>query len=1007
MRATHIRTLSLIEFSQKRSRPSNSIRICSWNIRGLSEEKIHHDILGELLKDIDILALQETWLYENRVIDIEGYKAFHVIRPDPDKNAQHGSGGISVFIKNCLQNRVSLLKSYMDNIVWFKIDTNDSDKPIALCVIYLYHEHSSGNINRDDYFQLLEQDISLYKNQYSICLTGDFNARTGNINDFCQDVEGSDAPGVDTNDFIDSDYFPQIFCEKRVSNDKGVNTYGKNLIDICKSTGIRIANGRFSDISSKYTFIGSNGKSVIDYVIVDDINAMSISSCEVCNKLPESDHCPVLFSLKYNTSSCISDHNSQSRKIYKYKWNKEDLSKLQHTLGNETCTKLQQKMMSQIQLLEDVNIVTDSWYDYFTCAVESIFPKKLCKKMKTNKAPWIDQECVDVRRSLLRQENVNCTNTVKTYKALIQRKKRAFKSELLTTLEDCCNKNPTQFWKTIQSLNHDKQDVCVEPNLVCDKLRELSVIPEMDYFDKSFEQEIQQFIDIYAQCDFDSCIRNKEMCDVLNSNIEVEEITQAIHKIKTGKSPGIDQIPIEFIKATIDAIKFDLKLLFDYILKSEIYPDSWGEGLRVTIPKGDNDIRPITIEPIFAKILETVLDNRITFVNEAFNINDKYNGGFVKGSQTQDNLLILTSCIQKQVCLGKKLYVGFVDFKKAFNYVNHSVLFYKLLKLGMSGHFVNLLRNMYSKIKGIVKINHKLYQTIHDSCGTNQGGPLSPNMFRYMLADLKNFLHTYCGVVLDDEILIHLLWADDLVFMSDSPEGLQKQFDGLFTFCSKFQMIVNELKTKVMIFGNSKQSHVFTFNGKELDVVHEYKYLGVIINSVKDARGNLYKHMMSYISDKARKCSFSVARKCAAVGIPSPKISFQLYDTFTSSVLNYASEIWSTSKETPCIERVQLRFLKQLLGVKDSTCSVAIYGETGRFPVYVKQRCSLIKYWYRIVTKNDSTLVKKAYLMLRQLDSLGFTTWVSKIRELLYLYNFNQYWNCEDLLIIYKEFPEV
>ena len=200
-------------------------------------------------------------------------------------------------------------------------------------------------------------------------------------------------------------------------------------------------------------------------------------------------------------------------------------------------------------------------------------------------------------------------------------------------------------------------------------------------------------------------------------------------------------------------------------------------------------------------------------------------------------------------------------------------------------------------------------------------------------------------------------------------------------------MIVNEL----MLFGNSKEPHVFIFNGKELEVVHEYKYLGAIVNSVKDARGILYKHMMSYISEKPRKCSFSVARKCAASGIPSPKISLQLYDTFTSSVLNYASEIWSTCKETPCIERVQLQFLKLLLGVKDSTCSVVIYGETGRFPVYVKQRCSLIKYWYRIVTKNKSTLVKKAYLMLKQLDSLGFTTWVSKIIELLYLFNFNQY----------------
>jgi hypothetical protein len=198
--------------------------------------------------------------------------------------------------------------------------------------------------------------------------------------------------------------------------------------------------------------------------------------------------------------------------------------------------------------------------------------------------------------------------------------------------------------------------------------------------------------------------------------------------------------------------------------------------------------------------LETVLDNRINFVNEAFKKTDKYNGGFLKGSHTQDNLLIIDACIEKQLNTGKRLYIAFVDFKKAFNYVNHNILFYKLIKTGMSGRFVNLLRNMYSKIKGVVKVNNKLYETIDDECGTNQGGPLSPNMFRYMLADLKMYLDAECGINLDTELLIHLLWADDLILTSDSPQGLQKQLDGLFKFCAKFQMIVNELKTKIMIF---------------------------------------------------------------------------------------------------------------------------------------------------------------------------------------------------------------
>ena len=144
---------------------------------------------------------------------------------------------------------------------------------------------------------------------------------------------------------------------------------------------------------------------------------------------------------------------------------------------------------------------------------------------------------------------------------------------------------------------------------------------------------------------------------------------------------------------------------------------------------------------------------------------------------------------------------------------------------------------MYSKTQATIKVNNLLYDTIEDKCGTNQGGPLSPNLFRFMLEDLSDFLNKKCGIVIGDKIFVHLLWVDDLVLMSDTAAGLQEQLDGLFTFCANYQMIVNELKTKIMIFGKSDSKH-FTFNKKILEEVSEYKYLGVVFNRMKNSRGN-------------------------------------------------------------------------------------------------------------------------------------------------------------------------
>ena len=161
------------------------------------------------------------------------------------------------------------------------------------------------------------------------------------------------------------------------------------------------------------------------------------------------------------------------------------------------------------------------------------------------------------------------------------------------------------------------------------------------------------------------------------------------------------------MKATIHEIKYDLHVLFNYILKKGKYPSSWGEGLRVTIPKGQNDIRSITIETLLPKIFESILDARLNLFNDTFNKSDRYNGGFSKGSRTEDNLFLITACIQKQLLMGKNTFIAFVDFKKAFNFVNHNILIFKLLQHGLSGRFVKVIKDMYAKTQGVVKVNNK------------------------------------------------------------------------------------------------------------------------------------------------------------------------------------------------------------------------------------------------------------------------------------------------------------
>ena len=96
-------------------------------------------------------------------------------------------------------------------------------------------------------------------------------------------------------------------------------------------------------------------------------------------------------------------------------------------------------------------------------------------------------------------------------------------------------------------------------------------------------------------------------------------------------------------------------------------------------------------------------------------------------------------------------------------------------------------------------------------------------MFRKMLRNLRTYLRvSHCVVLNDTDILVHLLLPNDMVIMSSTPHGLQ--LDGLFQFCSHYQMIVNTVtvKAKVMIFGSHNNVN-FTLNNKSLDIVPTYK----------------------------------------------------------------------------------------------------------------------------------------------------------------------------------------
>jgi hypothetical protein len=122
--------------------------------------------------------------------------------------------------------------------------------------------------------------------------------------------------------------------------------------------------------------------------------------------------------------------------------------------------------------------------------------------------------------------------------------------------------------------------------------------------------------------------------------------------------------------------------------------------------------------------------------------------------------------------------------------------------LGIGGNFYNIIKNMYSHTKYFCKNSNFYREPFLANAGVKQGDNLSPILFNIFIDDIKDYFDEKLTdpVFLNDVSINHLLYADDLVIMSQSPEGLQHCLDALLKFCNEWKLDLNTRKTKTVIF---------------------------------------------------------------------------------------------------------------------------------------------------------------------------------------------------------------
>jgi hypothetical protein len=201
--------------------------------------------------------------------------------------------------------------------------------------------------------------------------------------------------------------------------------------------------------------------------------------------------------------------------------------------------------------------------------------------------------------------------------------------------------------------------------------------------------------------------------------------------------------------------------------------------------------------------------------------------------QTIDHIFTLQAIIEEERHRSSKVYSCFVDFRKAFDSVSREAPFQRLRDIGISTTLLTTIMHLYESILGRLRTAHGMSDFIQSTIGVKQDFPPSPTLFGIYIDELETFLREHIwdsgGCVLHQVLIYILLFADDVVLLSSSLEGLQRQLDALSLFCDLGQLTVNLGKTKVMIFNGLKKTSNFhfLFKGEEIEITNTYTYLGV------------------------------------------------------------------------------------------------------------------------------------------------------------------------------------
>ena len=766
------------------------------------------------------------------------------------------------------------------------------------------------------------------------------------------------------------------------------HNYTTSCIDLFYSFG-------YSPLINRPTRVTSSSATIIDNIFTNNHDA-TVDAFQGILVTDISDHFPI-FHLGTSNKKAVMD-----KYIIKRVFDEKNKNTFLTNIGEVNWENLISSGHAQIAFTE--------FHKKFTEIFDKSFPKKKIKVFHNKrKMKLSDQlkEAIEMKNKLFYQslkfKSSYNQQMYTIHRNKVSKMKQEEERKHIAALLEANKANLRKTWSILKSIINKKRDKRVQTRF---RLPNHDIITDKKLISEGFNDFFANIGPKLASnippqsTPLHQFLGDRILHSIMVSEFEADEFSEILCSLRKC-APGYDEIDSDILLMSLPSIGVVLLKLLNFSLSQGLFPNELKVANIIPLFKSEdpmmfNNYRPVSLLSIFSKIFEKAMYKRlIDFLEMHKILYDKQFGFRKKHSAFMAHMILVDNLIK--ALQNQEYVIGvFLDFSKAFDTVDHSILLTKLYHYGIRGIAYDWFKSYLSHRTQFVTYNDEKSSTLPTTCGVPQGSILGPILFLIYINDLVSVC----------KYSLPFLFADDTNLftsgkvLSDLITKVNEELSNISVWLKVNKLSLNVKKTHFLIFSNKREKFdtvEITIDDKVINQEHSTKFLGVFI----DDKLNWKRH----IEHISKKLSRGIGVLCKARKMLNLCSLKTLYYSFIYPYLMYCNHVWAAACPTSLkgIRVLQNRVISIMTSAKRYTRLEPLFEKLGILRFDDINKFLYAKFMYKWHHNETPAIFSDCFPHISDIHDHGtrqstrneiyFNGFKSKLSQQRYMYKAPFYWN--------------